>query len=298
MNTSNEAIAGALENLAYLLEERGENPHRVNAYLTAAQTVRATEHPLAEMLAEGGLKALKRLPGIGDSIALRIAGFLETGRLQLIEQLRASFSPELLFTRVPGIGEELAQRIHEALGITTLEELEMAAYDGRLEAVEGFGSRRVLAIRQQLDAMLGRATRRHLRRLRHEARHDGTTNQRLHPSVDDLLNVDREYRLRSARNELRTIAPRRFNPTGEAWLPILHTERGPWLFTALYSNTALAHQLDKTRDWVVLYYERDAREYQCTVVTETRGELRRLRVVRGREAECAAYYALHRPKAA
>lgn len=48
-------------------------------------------------------------------------------------------------------------------------------------------------------------------------------------------------------------APRRFNPKGKAWLPILHTQRGPWHFTALYSNTARAHDLKKTGDWVVLY---------------------------------------------
>ena len=74
--------------------------------------------------------------------------------------------------------------------------------------------------------------------------------------------------------ELRAIAPKRFNPSGEAWLPILHARRGDWRFTALYSNTALAHELGRVKDWVVVYYETDALpEGQCTIVTETRGPI-------------------------
>ncbi|HEX6865060.1 MAG TPA: DNA-binding protein, partial [Thermoanaerobaculia bacterium] len=82
----------------------------------------------------------------------------------------------------------------------------------------------------------------------------------------------------------------------KAWLPVLHTERGSegsrWRFTALFSNTARAHDLGKTHDWVVIYvYDGHHREEQHTVVTETRGPLAGLRVVRGREAECRAFYA-------
>ncbi|HET7730543.1 MAG TPA: hypothetical protein VFK48_10965, partial [Usitatibacter sp.] len=102
---------------------------------------------------------------------------------------------------------------------------------------------------------------------------------------------DREYRDRAATGGLRTIAPRRFNPGGSAWLPILHTMRGPWHFTALYSNSALAHRVGKTHDWVIVYfYDGDHVERQHTIVTEPRGELSGRRVVRGREDECHDYY--------
>jgi putative hydrolase len=105
--------------------------------------------------------------------------------------------------------------------------------------------------------------------------------------VATLLDVDREYRAKATAGTLRTIAPRRFNPEGKAWLPILHTRRDPWHFTALYSNTARAHELGRTRDWVVVYfYDDDHREGQHTIVTETQGPLAGERVVRGREAEC------------
>ena len=102
----------------------------------------------------------------------------------------------------------------------------------------------------------------------------------------ELLDVDREYLSRAEAGRLPRIAPRRFNPLREAWLPILHTERGPRHYTALFSNTARAHALGRTRDWVVIYADGVLGERQWTVVTDRSGELRGRRVVRGREREC------------
>jgi hypothetical protein len=109
------------------------------------------------------------------------------------------------------------------------------------------------------------------------------------PPVGMLLDVDREYRTRAQAGDLRKIAPKRFNPEGAAWLPILHTERGPWHFTALFSNTARAHELKRTTDWVVIFFARDNQlEGQCTIVSETSGPMKGRRIVRGREKKCAA----------
>ena len=96
-------------------------------------------------------------------------------------------------------------------------------------------------------------------------RQAGFTHTADEPSVEELLDVDREYREKAAANELPTIAPRRFNPSGKAWLPILHTQRGERNYTALYSNTARAHELGRTRDWVILYYDGGRDEHQFTV---------------------------------
>jgi hypothetical protein len=74
------------------------------------------------------------------------------------------------------------------------------------------------------------------------------------PPVWVLLDVDREYRQKAEGGKLRRIAPRRFNPGNVAWLPVLHAERDRWQLTALYSNTALAHELGRTPDWVVIYF--------------------------------------------
>ncbi|MGQ0702952.1 MAG: hypothetical protein ACT4PM_07465 [Gemmatimonadales bacterium] len=113
----------------------------------------------------------------------------------------------------------------------------------------------------------------------------------MQPSVAELLDLDREYRHKAEAGELQLIAPRKHNPKGEAWLPVHHTERGSRKYTALFSNTARAHRLGRTHDWVVIYYQDGGgEERQCTVVTEFREPLRGKRVVRGREFECAEHY--------
>ena len=112
------------------------------------------------------------------------------------------------------------------------------------------------------------------------------------PTIAEILDVDREYRRRATAGELPLIAPRRFNPTGERWLPVLHTTRGDRQYTALFSNTAAAHRFGKTHDWVVLYLDGGEGERQCTVVTAFKGPLAHRRVVRGRESECVAHYQL------
>jgi len=89
---------------------------------------------------------------------------------------------------------------------------------------------------------------------------------------------------------LQLIAPRRFNPSGDAWLPILHTRRGRRRYTVLFSNTARAHQAGKTHDWVVLYADHGRGDSRHTVVTATFGPMRGRRVVAGREDESRAWY--------
>ena len=72
---------------------------------------------------------------------------------------------------------------------------------------------------------------------------------------------------------------------------MLHAEDGGWEWSVMWSNTARAHELGRTQDWVVVFHARDGDDSQCTVVTETHGPLEGRRVVRGREAECRAHYA-------
>lgn len=110
--------------------------------------------------------------------------------------------------------------------------------------------------------------------------------------VGPILEVDGEYRTKAAANKLKKIAPRLMNPERKAWLPILVTESKGYKFTVMFSNTKRAHELCKTNDWVVVYYEKGKGENQCTVVTETRGKLKGRRVIRGRETECLRFYNL------
>jgi ribosomal protein S13 len=271
---TNAQIAYKLRQAADILAAQGADPFRVAAYRKAADSVLALTGDLRAIVERGGRKALEAIPGIGVSIASAIAEMLATGRWSFLEHLKGSAEPEKLFCSIPGIGPALARRVCETLHIRTLEALEVAAHDGRLESIAGFGRRRTAMVRTALAEMLGRVRRRPLA---------GEEE----PAAGLLLDVDREYRTRAAADELPRIAPKRFNPSGEAWLPVLHTVRDFWHFTAIYSNTARAHQLGRITDWVVIYFHRDGwPEGQRTVVTETHGEQRGYRVVRGREAEC------------
>ena len=277
--TVNETLAANLGEFADLLAEQDADGFRTAAYRRAADTIGELDRSAAEIFAEEGREGLLALPGIGPSIAAAIAEMLTTGRWAQLERLRGTLAPEKLFRTIPGIGPELAQRLHDVLEAETLEALEVAAHDGRLETVPGVGRRRAELIRALLAERLGR------RRLRRPA--DATGSAALRPDVATLLDVDREYREKAAAGRLRLIAPKRFNPSGAAWLPVLHTRRGTWEFTALHSNTRLAHELGRVHDWVVLYYHTDTSpEGQATVVTETHGPLVGQRVVRGREEEC------------
>lgn len=273
----NEQIAGRLEEAAHLLRDQGADRFRVGAYLRAAATVRSMREPLDEIFRQHGLEGLKELPNIGETIARAIRELMTHGRLPMLDRLRGEAEPVALLASVPGIGRVLAARLHDELGLETLADLEAAAHDGRLETIAGFGPKRLAGIRDSLAQRLGRVTlpKRHA----------------TPPGVAELLDVDREYREKAATPQLQRIAPRRFNPSGEAWLPVLHTRRGARRYTALYSNTARAHRAGKTGDWVVVYSDDGLGESRHTVVTAAVGPLRGRRVVAGREAECAAYYA-------
>ena len=278
----NARCADRLREAADLLHAQGANPFRVSAYRGAADTILGLPEELTTIIERQGMPGLEALPGVGRGIASALLEMTRTGRWTQLERLRGTADPVQLLTSVPGLGHRLAERIHEELHVDTLEALELVAHDGRLESVPGVGPRRAAAIRANLQAMLSRSRP-------HRPAASGRAADE--PPVPMLLDVDREYRERSAAGTLPTIAPRRFNPSGEAWLPVLHTVRAGWHFTALYSNTAQAHQLGRTRDWVVVYfYDDEHTEGQHTVVSETHGPLAGRRVVRGREAECRRCY--------
>jgi hypothetical protein len=268
----NAAIAAKLRDYADLLEQQGADGFRTRAYRRAADFVDALPRPVADTFVAAGRDGLEAMPNIGRGIAAAIAEMLTSGRWSQLERLRGDLIPQKLFMTIPGVGPELAARIADA-GIETLEDLENALHLGELP-VRGLGGRRRAMLSAALAERLGRPIR----------RHPAPASEL--PPVELLLEVDRMYRDRAAAGTLRTIAPKRFNPSGEAWLPVMHARHDPWHFTALFSNTRLAHELGRTRDWVVVYFHRDdGPEASCTIVTETRGPHAGRRVVRGREDE-------------
>jgi putative hydrolase len=278
---ANDAVAARLEEAAALLGEQGANPFRVRAYRQAASTLRRLPVPVSSILSAEGIEGLEALPGIGESLARAVRDIVRLGYFPMLERLRGDADPIRLLTSVPGIGPRLAARLHDELGLETLEDLEAAAHDGRLQDVAGFGEKRLQGIRDVLAYRLARL------------RKPAAPRPVEQPPVAELLDIDREYREGAVEGRLPTIAPRRFNPERRPWLPILHATRDDRHYTALFSNTARAHRLGRTGDWVVVYRDAGgASDGQWTVVTATSGTLAGRRVVRGREDECARHYGL------
>ena len=281
MTNFNKEVGKKLREIALLLEAQHANPFRSRAYSNAASTLDNLKPDVRGLLQDKGLKGLIELPAIGAGIARSIYEYIAVGHMSRLESLQGGSDPVHLFQSIPTIGRVYANRIHDRLHINSLEGLENAVHSGQLDKVEGLGSKRKQAIEAWLSKHLDERSQ--PLTMSHPARQQ--------PDIALVLKVDATYRSKAKAGKLPLITPRRFNPENKAWLPILHSTEQHWHFTALYSNTERAHKLNRTQDWVVIYfYDDHHQEGQNTVVTETHGQLLDKRVVRGREAECLDYY--------
>jgi DNA polymerase (family X) len=133
----NATIAALFDELGDLYELDGAVVHRVLAYRNAAKSVREAPVSVAAMTREG---RVTELPGIGRTLEEKIHALLETGSIPAVEKLRAKFPPGLMdIMRLPGVGPKRVRRLHDELGIASLDELREAAEQGRLRDVKGFG---------------------------------------------------------------------------------------------------------------------------------------------------------------
>ena len=140
MPVHNTEIADMFEQLADLLEIREDNPFRIRAYRNAARVIRSHGRSMAELVDSGA--DLAELPGIGADLAGKIATIVHTGKLPLLDQLRAKVPPPLVeMTRIEGLGPKRAKALYRALRIRSLEDLQRAARSGRIREIKGFGAR-------------------------------------------------------------------------------------------------------------------------------------------------------------
>jgi DNA polymerase (family X) len=136
MASANEAVAGLLNEYAELLQITGGDPFRARNYAKAARSV-AGYPGSVEDLDEKGLKTIS---GVGASIAAKIAEYSATGTIAALEELRQSIPDGVRdLTKVPGLGPKRALQLSRELDIHTVDELERAATDNRLDALAGFG---------------------------------------------------------------------------------------------------------------------------------------------------------------
>lgn len=132
-------ISEVLYEIATLLELKGENPFKVRAYQSGARTLESLEEDLGTLIAEERLDAVK---GIGSALTSKIISLHREGRLEFYDKLKESVAPGLLeMLEIPGFGPKKVRKVHEALGVSTIDELKRACESGALAALPGFGSK-------------------------------------------------------------------------------------------------------------------------------------------------------------
>lgn len=140
MPVSNDEIAEVFENMAVLLEMKGDTVFKIRAYQRAARTISQLSFALEPAIQEG--VDLRKIPGIGKAISDKTREYLETGRVDAYDQLLAELPDGILtLLTIPGIGTKTAMLISQELGVSTVEGIEKAIYDGRLAALPRMGQR-------------------------------------------------------------------------------------------------------------------------------------------------------------
>lgn len=144
----NNEIARTLEDMGILLQILEANPFRVRAYENAARTVATHAVAMRAIVEEGGGSGgggggkLTDLPGIGKGIAAQITELVTTGKLKDLEELTREIPYALIdMVRLPGVGPKRAKKLWKELGVETVDQLEVVAKEGAVEALDGFGKK-------------------------------------------------------------------------------------------------------------------------------------------------------------
>ena len=148
----NTAIAKVFQDIADLLELKGENVFKIRAYQRAARAIEHLPREIEVILREGG--NLRDIPGVGEAIEKKTTELVNTGKLQYYEELRSEFPPGITaLLEVPGIGPKTAMRLTTELGVNTIEDLEKALLDGRVAGLSRMGEKTAENIRHALEAL-------------------------------------------------------------------------------------------------------------------------------------------------
>lgn len=135
----NQEVAKILHDISVLLDIKGESRFRVVAYEEAARRIENWPEPIEEVWKNG---KLEDIPGIGQSIASKIAEYLATGKMAYYEELTKEIPPELIeLTEIPGVGPKIARLLYEQLGIKTPEDLERAIREKKLRNLPRLGAK-------------------------------------------------------------------------------------------------------------------------------------------------------------
>jgi DNA polymerase (family 10) len=136
----NKELAQIFEKMADILEFKGDNVFKINAYRKASRALKDFLGDLQQLTKEG---KLKDIPGVGSGIAKKIEEYLKTGKITKYEEAKQGISDELLnMLNIPGMGPKTLSLIHKRLKISNLQELEEALHDGKLRDLPGMGEKK------------------------------------------------------------------------------------------------------------------------------------------------------------
>lgn len=137
------------ENIARLLELKGENPFKTRAYTNAARILESLPEDLEKLVAES---RLQEIDGIGKAIAEKITEFVQTGRLAFYDELKESFPPDILsLFEIQGLGAKKIKVLYDQLGVHSITKLERECREGRVAALPGFGEKTAANILKGID---------------------------------------------------------------------------------------------------------------------------------------------------
>ena len=132
-------IVDILEDIAVLLELKGDNPFKIRAYSSGARVLEMMEEDLGDVIAEERLDAIK---GIGSALVDKIKTLYATGELEYYTKLRESVAPGLIeMLEIPGLGGKKVKKLHDAIGVESIDALQAACESGEVEALKGFGKK-------------------------------------------------------------------------------------------------------------------------------------------------------------
>ncbi len=140
----NTELVRAFERIADLLEIDGADGFRINSYRRAARSLKDAGEDAAALAAAG---RLQELPGVGKGTAQRIQQFLDTGHIDVLDELEAKFPPGLpALLDIPGMGPKKVALVHAELGVKGLDDLKKVIASGAMEKLPGLGATSVQKI--------------------------------------------------------------------------------------------------------------------------------------------------------
>ena len=152
---NNEEIAKRFDQLALMMEIRGDEFYRIRSYRNAAEIIREWSTELREIAAEESAKGLQALPGVGKAISGKIVEMLERGTFEAWEKIIAETPPTVLdLLKVDGIGMKTAAELYQRFRISSLDNLAQFIAGGGLEMVDGIGEKTIQRISKSVNELM------------------------------------------------------------------------------------------------------------------------------------------------